>query len=794
MARNNHNINSFVAGEVSKKFYGRTNSNAYNDSCEELSNMLVYPQGGIGKRPGTKYVTEIINADNSYPDKAAIIPFSGTDGTRWQIVMTNANPFATPATYSNVTAINMADESTQQVSGILGSYYEDGISSLYTSGISLDNISYAQDANNNLVLASKDWPPLIIIYDPQTGSFTLECFLAYPSDFDHDLYYLQKRWPLQAKSFNFTVLSSPTFGAPEITVNWATGATTLSTGTVDATWLGRTIMFTDGTNGTRQYVINGFSGPNILTYENINQVGGAPSGTFTYGGTSTTQFYRLGYWDRIAGWPRTVNFYDSRLVFGGNERFPEFLWFSEISNYDDFVAPDVLVSSDGFSTSLREGGRSNKVCWIQSGKTLVVGTDFHEFILQAADPTAEIGFDNIRRTLETPHGSAYTQSVKLENTTVFLNRNAATLRELVYNFNEDSFTATDLNIFNPDVYSRQQAKRLSSDYRYSSGRPILKQIVVEHQPDQRVWALDTNGFLACLTRERTQEVLAWSFHEIAGTALTGVGAAQPWDGKTLKPFIHSISVNQAPAYNEGFEREVDELWMVVERPWKFSSTAVRPRLYVERMYTPWDFPTIEERWEAGNSFDYEQAPIYMDGVYIHNDNDTPSGGVIGLPSSLSLGTVVTVVVNGKYFGDYTVSGINTIDINDKLNGETGFIAIIGYNYIGRVVPMIQEMPAQNGTSQGLPRRNHEIVINFFNSIGARFGLLTDENTTPNVSDFEDVTFPDSVNQDDPPLLFTGARRLKMPLGYDERPRVVIEAHLPYPCNISHIVTKGVVYE
>lgn len=794
MAKNNHNINSFVAGEVSKKFYGRTNSDAYNDSCEELTNAIVFPQGGIGKRPGTKYVNEILGVGSVIPNNAILIPFSGTDGKRYQIILTSGNPFAAVSTYANVQAVNMATETFQNISGTLTGYYAPGLSSLYSSGISLENVSYAQDANNNLVIASKDWPPLIIIYSPSTGTFEIQCFLSYPNDLTHDIFFLNKRWPLQAKSFNINLLSSPTGSVNTISVVWATGATTLGTGTVDATWLGRFIQFTDATNGTRSFTITGYSAPNLLTYTQVAGGGGAPAGTFTYGGTSTTQFYRLGYWDRISGWPRTVGFYDSRLVFGGNERFPEFAWFSKIANYDDFLVPDAPVTSDPFSVTLREGNRPNKICWMQSGKTLVVGTDFHEFILQAADPTAEIGFDNIKRTLETPHGSAYTQPIKLENTTIFLNRNAASLRELVYNFNEDSFTAADLNIFNPDVYRRNIAKRLPTDYRFNSGRPIIKQIVVEQQPDQRVWALDSNGFLACLTRERKQEVLAWSFHEIAGDSLVGAGSAVPWDGKVLKPFVQSISVNQSPSYNTNYERELDELWMIVERPWKFSATVTRPKLFLERLYPSWDFPAIETPWEADTADTYKQIPIYMDSVYVHDDVTTPSGGIIGLPANLSLGTTVTVIVNGKYFGDYPVTGVNTININDKLNSLTGFKALIGYNYIGRVVPMIQEMPAQVGTTQGLPRRIHEIMVHFFESIGARFGLLIDESATPNVADLEDFTFPDSVNQTDPPLLFTGFRRVHMPGGYDEKPRVVIEMHLPYPCNISHVVLKGAVYE
>lgn len=791
MARNNHNINSFVAGEVSKKFYGRTSSQAFNDSCEELTNAIVYPQGGVGKRTGTFTVGEVLGVGSAIPDKAVVIPFVGTDGSRWQIVVTSGDPFATISTYSNVRACNMSTGVFSNITPSMSVGYYAVFASFFSSGISLSNISYAQDSNNNLFIVSKNFPPIQIIYTPSSATFSIQCYLAYPSDLTSDTYSLHKRWPLQAKSFNINVLSSIT-GSTTITVNWGTGVTTLSVGTVDATWKGRMIQFTDGTNGTFWALVTGYTAPNILTWTFPGS--SVPTTTKTYGAGSTTQYYRLGYWDQISGWPRVVGFYDSRVIFGGNDRFPEYLWFSEVSNYDNMLVPDSPVSSDPFSVLLREGNKSNKVCWLHSGKTLVAGTDFNEFILQAADPTAEIGFDNIKRSLETPHGSAYAQAIKLENTTVFLNRNAATLRELVYNFNEDSFTATDLNIFNPDVYKRQHSSRLPTDYRYTEGRPIIKQIVVEQQPEQRVWALDSSGFLSSLTRERKQEVMAWSFHQIAGDSLVGARAAAAWDGKVLKPFVHSISVNQAPAYSSLNERQVDELWMIVERPYKASDTDIYPRLWLEKMYAPWDFPAIESPWKGLSADAYKQLPIYMDSCYVHDDIASPSSGIISLPDNLSPGTTVTAVVNGKFFGDFLVDSSGSIDISAPLNGESGFTAIIGYNYISRVVPMVQEMPAQVGTSQGLPRRIHELVVTFFDSIGARFGLLSSEDQTPNFSSYEDFSFPDPVDQDDPPLLFSGVRRVHMPQGYEERPRVVIEMHLPYPCNISHIVIKGVVYE
>ena len=56
MGRVNHIHNSFVSGEVSPKYRGRTDTNQYNSACEEIRNFIVYPQGGVSRRPGSRYI------------------------------------------------------------------------------------------------------------------------------------------------------------------------------------------------------------------------------------------------------------------------------------------------------------------------------------------------------------------------------------------------------------------------------------------------------------------------------------------------------------------------------------------------------------------------------------------------------------------------------------------------------------------------------------------------------------------------------------------------------------------
>ena len=55
MARVSSIITNFRAGEISPRLEGRIDLQKYNEAVKELENMIVFPQGGVTRRPGTYY-------------------------------------------------------------------------------------------------------------------------------------------------------------------------------------------------------------------------------------------------------------------------------------------------------------------------------------------------------------------------------------------------------------------------------------------------------------------------------------------------------------------------------------------------------------------------------------------------------------------------------------------------------------------------------------------------------------------------------------------------------------------
>ena len=71
MARSAPALSSFTAGEISPRLEGRITLEKYREGLSELTNMVVLPQGGVTRRPGTQFLAE----DKDSAVKTRIIPF-----------------------------------------------------------------------------------------------------------------------------------------------------------------------------------------------------------------------------------------------------------------------------------------------------------------------------------------------------------------------------------------------------------------------------------------------------------------------------------------------------------------------------------------------------------------------------------------------------------------------------------------------------------------------------------------------------------------------------------------------
>ncbi len=71
MARSAPAFSSFTAGEISPRMEGRVTLDTYREGLSDMTNLLVMPQGGVTRRPGTEFLGEIKDSSKA----ARLIPF-----------------------------------------------------------------------------------------------------------------------------------------------------------------------------------------------------------------------------------------------------------------------------------------------------------------------------------------------------------------------------------------------------------------------------------------------------------------------------------------------------------------------------------------------------------------------------------------------------------------------------------------------------------------------------------------------------------------------------------------------
>jgi len=196
------------------------------------------------------------------------------------------------------------------------------------------------------------------------------------------------------------------------------------------------------------------------------------------------------------GYPRVIGFYESRLVMGASEAYPQRLFLSRTNDPDDFTfgtsdddAIDITINLD----------RVNDIQWISPGNVLAVGTSGAECRIGWPDTVEPLTPTNIFARRETNYGSAAVQPVRAGHSILFAQRSGRKLRELTYNWEVGGYVAPDISLLNRNATE--------------SG---IKEIVYQQEPLSVVWCAMHDGTLAGMTYLRDQEVVAWHRHPTEG--------------------------------------------------------------------------------------------------------------------------------------------------------------------------------------------------------------------------------------------------------------------------------------
>lgn len=602
-------LSSFNAGQWSPRLEGRVDQQKYFSACRELTNFVPQIHGGAIKRSGTRFVREVKDS----ADNTRLLPFEFSTAQAYvlefgdlymRVYRDNGVVLSAGVPYEVVTPY-----SASQVSGM----------------------QIAQSADV-LYVAHPDHPPYKISRtadDSWTVSeiaFDWVPFLSENLDISVTVY----ASAVTGSGVTLTA-SSSIFGSDMVDgyfklreivgVNhdeWVAGASVPAGST--RRFDGRVYYSTaGGTAGTRPPVHDQGteSDGNITDWEYYHdgegylQITGYTSGTVVtatvikrlpasiVGSANATWRWTEGAWSDKNGYPTTVTFFDDRLLWAGTAANPQTIWGSVVSDYENHRGG--TLDDDAYQFTINSD-QVNVIQWLSPGKVLLVGTVGGEFVMRASSLEEAITPTNVRVREENSLGGKNIQPVRIGNATLFVQRAGKKVREMLYDFDTDSYRAKDVTLLAENVTS-----------------PSIAELSYQKEPGQIVWAVRSDGVLLGLTYERVEDVFGWHVHNIAGT-----------DAK-----VKSVATIPHP------DGDGDQVWLVVERTVNGSTVK-----YIEYMEKQWERTnSVEDSFFVDSGLTYDGSPATVISGLDHLEGET-----------------VTILADGATHPDKTVaSGTITLD-------------------------------------------------------------------------------------------------------------------------------------
>jgi hypothetical protein len=447
---------NFSTGELDPLLRARVDLAAYQNALEEATNVVCQPQGGIRRRPGTKYISSLPNTSTeSAGNGTRLVEFEFSTSDSYMLCFTH-NRMHVFKNKALITAINGG-----------GNDYLD-TSALGLTGARLANIVWTQSADT-LIVVHPDINPIKIVRGGTDATWTGTAIT-----FD------------SIPKYAFTAAFSNPAGT--LTPSAVSGKITLTASSS---------VFVAGSVG--QYVNASPQGrAKIVKYTSGTSVDAITE--FPFFNTSAiangSWEYESGYedvWSAGKGYPRSVTFHEGRLYFGGSKSRPSTVWGSKVGLFFDFD-PTEGLDDDAIEATL-DTNTFNAIVDIISGRDLQVFTTGGEFYVpqNGLDPITPTNF-----FVKTASRNGIKEGVRvqqLESGTLFVQRQGKSLNEFAY---------TDTQL----TYVTQKISLLAGHLLRTPTRMALRRSVATDENDLLLITNSDDGTMAVFSLLRAQNVIA----------------------------------------------------------------------------------------------------------------------------------------------------------------------------------------------------------------------------------------------------------------------------------------------
>lgn len=662
MARVSSIVTNFQAGELSPRLEGRIDLQKYSAGAQTLQNMLVFPQGGITRRPGTYYAgssksggkIRLINFEFS-DEQAYVLEFGANyirffqDGAPLE---SGGSPVEVVTTYSvtDIFEINFV-----QSADVLYLVHKDHAPAKLTrttaTSFTLTDIAFVDGPylDENITTTT-------LYASAQTGTVTITASASLFTSDDVGRY-IRFRELLETHHDEWAASTAYNDGD---TVRYNghvylqdTGSTQTSGNTppvhLSGTETYGAIDWTYQHDDTGYVKITAFtSATEVTAVVQTDDQGVATLPDHVVGASDATTRWSLGAFGGDQGFPRAIAFYEERLYLAGTTGQPQTIFGSVTADFEnhtpgteDDAAINVTIASD----------QVNVIKHMIPGRFLQIMTTSAEFTLSGGTGTTAVTPTNVNVLRETTFGSGDVRPLRAGASTIMIQKGGEKVKEVTFSLDTDGLVGRDLTVLGEHL-----------------ARGGLTDMVWQQEPELVLWFVRGDGTLIGLSYDPANNTIGWHQHPLGGSGV-----------------VESIT-----AIPSGTE---DQVYLSVKRT--IDSSVVRHIVFMKSIYF---------------NQDVEDA-FYVDSGITYDGSATTS--ITGLDHLE--GETVQILADGSTHPDKTVSsGAITLD-------RSASKVHVGLSYNSLVETLRLEAGADDGIAQGKIKRIHGITARFLDTVGAELG-------------------------------------------------------------------------
>ena len=736
-------INSFVAGELSPKLYGRTELLQYYQSAQELRNVIVEVYGGAKKAPGTYFVNEVKDSDAV----TILKDFVFSDDQAYQIELGN-------------NYMRFYTDEGQILSGV--STYE--IATSYPSSI-LRELQFSQ--KNDLLYITHDTIPQSVLKRLGNATWALSQIN----------YAVNEARPALMKSniTDTTITPSAMTGSVVLT---SSGASLFDESHVGSIWAIGPIT---GSHGYAQIVSVSSGGLKTVATATVLYEGTLPS-------SSANTDWSEPSWSGYRGYPKASTIKENRLIYGYTKSEPQTSWPSVAGAYDTF---EVGNEDTDAMTAKADTNKNEDVEWLYPASEILIGTAGGITVFGTGSDSIALTPTTGRAKKKSSYGVKPNVMPQMIGESVFYwQKYGRIMREYVYTLESDS-------------YQSKMATRMS-EHITDSG---IIDMAYQQSPNNILWCVRDDGKLAVFTVDPNENVQAWTLHNTDGEyESVSVIPKSTYDevwvivkrtiGGVTKRYIEYMT---DPDFDEQEDQFFVHSGLRIDSPKTITSivTTTSPNALqvVSASHGFSNLDVIKIRGVVGmtevNNVKYVVSSVAsgtfklvtLEGTSVDGTAYTAyaSGGEARVCFSSVSGLIhlegkeVQVCADGGGHPTSTVAS-GSITLNDSYSQIA-----VGLGYTARIKTNDLEAAPGKSNSQGKIKRVSEVSINLLRSLGCKVG--TDDQ-------MDEVKFRTSAQKtDESPPLFSGIKRITFPSGWDREKSIIIEQKQPLAMHVRSVIAE-----